>query len=260
MALTEGRSIDAGKCTEFGDVVVDALVACSKSNHMLNAFAKLATSFGFEGFSYLLLGSAASEPQLLKHWTTAGPRWTARYATRGYHLIDPRVTLTRLRSVPIIWSLPSESNVPRVRSFVQDAARHSIRGGVAWSLHDARVGRVVIAWDSKAAAESPDAREASIQGKLASLALLAGFVHEAMMVHCQGTARNTTYKKLTSRERECVALAAHGMTSADVAVKLGITPRTANFHFGNIMSKLGALNRSEAIARAVAANLVLLDH
>lgn len=259
MALTDGRSIEAGECA-FGDVVVDALLACRKSNHMLDAFARLAASFGFEGFTYLLLGSAASEPHLLKHWTTAGPRWTARYATRGYHLIDPRVTLTRQRSVPVIWSLPSGSSVPRVRSFVQDAARHSIRSGIAWSLHDARIGRVVIAWDSKASAQSSDAREASIQGRLASLALLAGFVHEAMMVHCQGTASARTYRKLTSRERECVALAAHGMTSVDVAVKLGITPRTANFHFGNILSKLGALNRSEAIARAVAANLVSLDH
>lgn len=260
MALTEGRSIEAGECKEFGEIVVDALLACNKSTRMLSAFAKLAASFGFEGFSYLLLGSAAVEPQLLKHWTTAGPRWTSRYATRGYHLIDPRVTLTRQRSVPIIWSLPPESSVPRMRAFVQDAARHSIRGGVALSLHDARVGRIVIAWDSNAAPQTADTREDSIQGKLASLALLAGFVHEAMAVHCQGSARSSTYRKLTSRERECVALAAHGMTSADVAVKLGITPRTANFHFGNIMSKLGALNRAEAIARAVAANLVSLDH
>ena len=46
------------------------------------------------------------------------------------------------------------------------------------------------------------------------------------------------------------------MTSADIAVKLGIAERTANFHIGNLVTKLGALNRGEAIARGVALNLV----
>ena len=41
------------------------------------------------------------------------------------------------------------------------------------------------------------------------------------------------------------------MTSIDIGEKLGIAERTVNFHFGNILSKLGALNRHEAIAIAV---------
>jgi len=64
---------------------------------------------------------------------------------------------------------------------------------------------------------------------------------------------------LTSREAECVALGARGMTSADIAQKLRITERTANFHFGNVIAKLGALNRSEAIAKAVAYRLVAIE-
>ena len=50
------------------------------------------------------------------------------------------------------------------------------------------------------------------------------------------------------------------MTSLDIGVKLGITERTVNFHFGNIIGKLGVLNRGEAIARAVAHNIVSLSH
>jgi hypothetical protein len=53
--------------------------------------------------------------------------------------------------------------------------------------------------------------------------------------------------------------AAHGMTSADIAVKLGIAERTVNFHFGNLISKLGVLNRTEAIATAVSRGLVVLQ-
>ena len=44
--------------------------------------------------------------------------------------------------------------------------------------------------------------------------------------------------------------------AVDIALKLGIKPRTANFHFGKIVSKLGVLNRKEAIAMGIARGLV----
>ncbi len=61
---------------------------------------------------------------------------------------------------------------------------------------------------------------------------------------------------LSSREISCLQYAAHGMTSADIGLKLGIKQRTADFHFANLICKLGALNRHEAIATAVARGLV----
>jgi DNA-binding CsgD family transcriptional regulator len=46
------------------------------------------------------------------------------------------------------------------------------------------------------------------------------------------------------------------LTGSDIGVKLGISERTVNFHFGNILSKLDALNRNEAIAMAVRRGLI----
>jgi DNA-binding CsgD family transcriptional regulator len=64
---------------------------------------------------------------------------------------------------------------------------------------------------------------------------------------------------LTERELTCLRLSAHGQTSADIALKLGMKTRTVNFHFGNILRKLNAMNRQEAIAKAVSANLLKRD-
>ena len=44
-----------------------------------------------------------------------------------------------------------------------------------------------------------------------------------------------------------------------MVVKLGLAERTANFHFSNIISKLGVLNRGEAIATAVNRGLIRLE-
>ena len=64
---------------------------------------------------------------------------------------------------------------------------------------------------------------------------------------------------LSNRERECLIMAAKGMTSADIGIKLGIAERTANFHFGNLIGKLGVLNRKEAIAKAITTGQIHLD-
>jgi DNA-binding CsgD family transcriptional regulator/tetratricopeptide (TPR) repeat protein len=61
---------------------------------------------------------------------------------------------------------------------------------------------------------------------------------------------------LTDQELNCLNLSAHGQTSADIAVKLDIKTRTVNFHFTNILRKLNAMNRQEAIAKASEANLL----
>lgn len=234
------------------DAVIDAIAACGASPRR-ESFLTLAKSFGFDGFSYIVLGAMSAHPRIVEHWTSSGTAWSARYAERGYHLVDPRVTLTRNRTVPVAWDKSIGEREPRTCDFLYDAARHDLRGGIAWSAFDARVGRAVVTWDSKHAEVAP------VGLRLGTIALLAGIVHEALVVHCNTVARSRGNPTLTERERECVALAARGMTSADVGMKLGITTRTVNFHIGNVMSKLGAVSRGEAIARVVAANLVSLD-
>ena len=56
---------------------------------------------------------------------------------------------------------------------------------------------------------------------------------------------------LTPREREVVELLAEGLTNAEVAARLFISPKTAAVHVSNILAKLGMASRSEVAAFAV---------
>lgn len=55
---------------------------------------------------------------------------------------------------------------------------------------------------------------------------------------------------LTAREREVLALVAQGHANRAIADQLIITERTVKFHVSAVMGKLGAANRTEAVALA----------
>jgi LuxR family transcriptional regulator, quorum-sensing system regulator SolR len=51
---------------------------------------------------------------------------------------------------------------------------------------------------------------------------------------------------LTTREKECIRLGFAGATAKEMAVALGCTERTANYHMTNVMNKLGVNNKMAA--------------
>ena len=61
---------------------------------------------------------------------------------------------------------------------------------------------------------------------------------------------------LTAREQECLKWAADGKTAWEIGQILSIAERTAVFHVNNVIQKMGAANKTQAIVRAVALKLV----
>jgi len=63
---------------------------------------------------------------------------------------------------------------------------------------------------------------------------------------------------LTPRELEVLTLLGQGRSNGEIATMLVIAPRTAKVHVQNILSKLGATNRTEAVSLAVKQRLISL--
>jgi non-specific serine/threonine protein kinase len=61
---------------------------------------------------------------------------------------------------------------------------------------------------------------------------------------------------LSPREREVLGLVAQGRSNREIADALVVTEHTAKYHVAQLLNKLGAGSRAEAVARAVAAGLL----
>ena len=69
-------------------------------------------------------------------------------------------------------------------------------------------------------------------------------------------AENPPLPELTDRQTDILTSMVRGLTNADIAKQFGITPDGVKFHITSILAKLGAANRSEAVAIALRKHLL----
>lgn len=87
--------------------------------------------------------------------------------------------------------------------------------------------------------------------------LLQPVVASRLLERFSGTPLATAVPEtLTPRELEVLARVAQGLPNKEIAERLSITQRTVKFHVSSIMGKLGAGNRTEAVALAVQQGLI----
>ena len=86
--------------------------------------------------------------------------------------------------------------------------------------------------------------------------VLAPEVTDALVASQKDPAPGTD---LTQRERELLALMARGLSNMDISTALSIAMPTVKFHVTNILAKLHADNRTEAVLVALKHKLVALE-
>jgi LuxR family maltose regulon positive regulatory protein len=70
---------------------------------------------------------------------------------------------------------------------------------------------------------------------------------------------NLLIEELTERELEVLAHVAAGARNREIARNLNVSIKTVEFHLRNILGKLGARSRTEAVVRAWQLDLLVLS-
>lgn len=232
--------------------------AAKRREPLTNAVLTIAKQLGFESFVYgMSLAQTHRRDERFYVWGTVPREWLHEYDRESYIEIDPRVCYGWDElPPPLIWDATIARGDRRLERFLLRAARHGIGSGIAVYLRDDK-SKVMVALSSpqRFLDESTRAAYCAVIGNVMHLTSFFHWVFMKQFIE-QNIPPAQEGHALSAREISCLEYAAHGMTSADIGLKLGIKQRTADFHFANLISKLGALNRHEAIATAVARGLV----
>jgi len=191
-------------------------------------------------------------------YTTLPVEWVVRYDQMDYCEIDPRILKTRDNPIPFVWDLRSErGHDEQTDAFLDDAATHGVSSGVAFEFRDTHFVRGLLALNSKHPVID-DKRRVAIGRNFGEILVLGTYFHEIFRkgVIEQGVEPLGRGGPLSQRQRRCLELAARGLTTDDIALKLNISSRTAQYHFDCIRTKLGAATRQEAVARGMAQGLI----
>jgi len=231
---------------------LEALLACATPEELRAAVGEYVKRLGFDSWVYVAKPNGQrTPPYLLSSYPAA---WVAPYLERGWVGLDPVVAHCRDHVTPLTWNAarPRELN-RRCPSFFHDPADFGLRAGISAPVHGLNCQ-----WGLLSVAESDDKgdRRLTLQ-QLAGVQLLATFTHEAGHAFAAAS-QSASDVHLTARELECLRWAAEGKTGWEIGRLLGISERTVVFHVENAARKLGVFGRRQAVARAIALQLMTI--
>jgi DNA-binding CsgD family transcriptional regulator len=230
----------------------DALAKAQSSDDLLRELRKFANQMGFDRCAYALTINAPSfKPQ--QYYLDGFPvGWADRYLSQGYFKVDPLVLHAERSTLPALWD--DEMFHPgKAAQFWEEARAFGLHSGLSFSLHDQPgvTGIFSVARD-----KAVDLQGEELAAFIGRAQLFASVLHHAVCRVDLPKLLPQTAASLTDRERECLKWAAEGKTAWEIGTILGIAERTAVFHLNNVITKLDASSKSQAIVRAVALKLV----
>lgn len=130
--------------------------------------------------------------------------------------------------------------------FADVVKAHGIRVGHFFPVHDALGNRGAIVW-------SGEREDLPLDDRL-MLQMIS--VHLFNRLAEIGAAWKTGQVVLTEREIQCLSWTAAGKTSLEIAEILGLSEHTVNHYLNQVTRKLEAVNRTQAVVKAIRRGLI----
>lgn len=217
-----------------------------------DAFAQVVDHARALGFEYCAYGLQVPWPLTRPHthmFSNYPKAWRARYAEQQYLRIDPTVHHARTSLAPAIWSHRLFAHTPALWQEAQDVG---LRIGWVQGVRDVGHNGMLTLARSAEPLSAAELRE-----KAPQVLWLAHAAHDTMSRLLPSVIAIEGPASLTERETEILRWTGDGKSAGEIATILEISERTVHFHIQNVMAKLGAVNKTAAVAQAVALGLLI---
>ncbi len=189
-------------------------------------------------------------------WPAAAPE---AWSEQKLYRFSPIAAVCRVTTRPFVWDAATVAEAVRAAAHPHQVdwpatPERGIYGGLTVPVHlpGARTGSV--SWYAR----NPDVRPEAIlrehQHALRNIGYCAMDLIYALRMDKADSA--VPAPLLTEREVECLSWAALGLTDKEIGERINRSHTTARFHLDNAIGKLGARNRTQAVAVAVHKGLI----
>lgn len=230
------------------------MLAAESGDELLSAAQGVVEALGFQRFVYALRKFKPEGGVDDFFFGTYPGAWQEHYQAMGYLLIDPTVAHCFSKTTPIVWThrLFEEAGAAQLHD---DAIQCGVSAGVCFPVHNAhfRSGAIVgLTNEDDTDRASPLCLDILARGQLFAC-YLNETIHKLLRAQELPLVSAGRY---TPRELECLAWAAHGLSTKQIADRLNLSDDGVNFHFRNLFPKLKVGNRRQAVARAISYGLI----
>jgi LuxR family transcriptional activator of conjugal transfer of Ti plasmids len=230
---------------------IDALQTAGDQIAFERIARRIAERLGFRWFAYLRLSD--DMPTLMSSYPKS---WTDRYFNLGYQQIDPVVRRARDELTLFSWAgdAPKATGTREQLRFFDEAMTFGIKSGVTVPIRGG-FGRIAAFTMSTDESNVPVAR--LVDDCRDVLQLVGLYFHTLVEARIRVERKPQEVEgTLSQRERQCLAWVARGKTVVDIAVLIGIAPRTVVYHLENARQKLNASTIAQCVAEALRRRLL----
>lgn len=232
--------------------IVERLTRAQTPEDLSKVFDRIGEVYGIENAVYHAVNVRGLTRDGAFLRLTYSDSWIARYFDQDYFSVDPVIDEANRSFLPFNWT-QLDWNTRRRRDFLEDAIEHNVgRNGLTVPIRGPDGQLAFFSLTTDRPAKSWDQQ---LRSKLTELHSLAHHFHQANL-RVEGVEQPEAQSSLTTREREVLQWAAAGKTTEEVATILGIGERTVRVYLDTSRHKLGATNRTHAVARALCMGLI----
>ena len=228
------QSIDQVRTKEDGSVALQGLVK----------------EYGLSHATYLGVNIPSLTERSLYYVSTYSDQWCDHYVKSDYVKIDPVIKSGLSGILPLDWR-DLESKTPPLKGFFGEAKEHGVgANGLSFPIRGAHGETALFSINSNVTGKDWE----SLKRECVRDFQIFGYHLHTRILENEGVKFDNA--NLSPREIECLKWAAAGKTSWETGAVMNITEATVKFFIENARTKLGAVNKTQAVAKAISAGII----
>jgi DNA-binding CsgD family transcriptional regulator len=231
--------------------LIDELGATPAKTAGSDLLGSIRDKFGLTHVAYLGINLPLPDERNTYIVATYNPNWVARYEAQNYVAVDPVVQTGMKGILPYDWaSTPRDDR--RVVQLFGEAREHGVgRQGLTFPIRGSIGER---AWFSINADCSNAEWQQLKKSSMRDFQMISHYFHTHVL-NTEGCIKRHA-NLLSKPEIECLKWAAAGKTNSETGQILARSASTVRFHLETARTKLHAVNKVQAVAKAMSMQLL----